>query len=128
LAVNNLHINPGDVVTTYGKRAHAFTGKVVGNIPRGYQLWVVTNPPTNRKTYLQGRIEPVGGQWAINVNVGRTDDQTYNAADPVTIILVDEEIGKFLAGCGGSNERNPIVPNKIPRQEVAQIAIFKKRP
>jgi hypothetical protein len=128
LAVNGLRPDQNGVVTTFGGRRHTLTGGVSGGVPRGFQLWVVTNPPTNKNTYLQGRIEPApDGRWSVNVNVGRVDDQYYDAPDPVTIILVSDDIGSFLVRCGGSDETSPVVPADIPREDVAHLSIYKKK-
>jgi hypothetical protein len=98
-------------------------------VSAGSELWVVTNPPDNNNTYLQGKIEPADdGRWKFDFTVGATDEQFYSAPVRVTVIVVSKAAGDYLASCGGTVENKPIVPatSALPRSEVTHVEILKK--
>ncbi|WP_133150799.1 hypothetical protein [Frankia canadensis] len=126
LSVDGLQPDAERVVTTYGGRRHTLTGKVVGSIPAGVQLWVMTSPPHLQNRYLQGRIVPGrDGAWSVTVNVGRTDDQPQKFPDPVTIFAVSDPVGSYLLRCGGTVDQNPVIPPGLPFTKLGMVTIRK---
>jgi len=66
-------------------------GTISGELPEGQYIWVVINPHASPGHWWpQGRrIEPLGGQWHVEVWLGREEDA--GMAFDIAVILVNEE-------------------------------------
>jgi len=67
-------------------------GTISGELPEGQYMWVVINPhPSPGEWWPQvRRIEPLKGQWYVEVWLGREEEDVGNEFD-IVVILVNEK-------------------------------------